>query len=72
MKSQNLNEIFVAIDIGTTKICTLVAKRSSNDNLEILAVGKAPSFGLAKGVVVDIPLTIESIKASLLPKLNLY
>ncbi|MGB8468302.1 MAG: cell division protein FtsA [Candidatus Babeliales bacterium] len=57
-----LDEPIVAIDIGTTKICVLVAQRINTHMFEIIGIGKAPSYGLAKGVVVDINKTIEAIK----------
>jgi cell division protein FtsA len=46
--------IIVAIDIGTSKICTLVARVEDQRNLRILGVGIEPSQGLRKGTVVDI------------------
>lgn len=52
----------IAIDVGTTKICALVAQQGSNQELEIRGIGKAPSEGLKKGVVVDIAKTVHSIK----------
>lgn len=55
------NEPFVAIDIGTTKICVLVARSFTSESFEILGMGKAPSHGLSKGVVVDINKTVEAI-----------
>lgn len=59
------DNILVAIDIGTTKICVLVAQQLSNEHFEIIGIGKAPSRGLARGVVVDIVPAVESIKAAL-------
>jgi len=56
------DRIWVSIDIGTTKIVVLVAHQVTGDMLEILGVGKAPSEGLNKGVVVDINKTVHSIK----------
>ena len=55
--------IKVAIDIGTTKICVLVAKQVGTD-FEVLGMGKYPSEGLEKGVVVNIAKAINSIKAA--------
>lgn len=46
--------IIVGIDIGTSKICTLVARVEDNSNLRILGVGIEPSQGLRKGSVVDL------------------
>ncbi len=62
MATVSSDRVWVAIDIGTTKICVLVAHHLTGDSLEILGVGKAPSDGLSKGVVVDITKTIRSIK----------
>jgi len=56
------SNIITAIDIGTTKICVLIAHKLSQDKVEILGVGRAPSHGLNKGVVVDIAKTVSSIK----------
>lgn len=56
------NNIITSIDIGTTKICVLIARILDNKELEIIGVGKSPSHGLKKGVVVDVAKTIYSIK----------
>ncbi len=54
------DQIIASIDIGTTKICVLIA-RKIGDQLEIIGIGKSPSHGLKKGVVVDVAKTINSI-----------
>lgn len=56
--------VIVALDIGTTKVCTLIAQKSGK-NLEILGVGSHPSNGLKKGSVVNIEKTVESIRSSI-------
>ena len=56
--------VIVALDIGTTKVCTLIANKTSK-NIEILGVGSHPSNGLKKGSVVNIEKTVESIRASI-------
>jgi cell division protein FtsA len=56
------DRIRVAIDIGTTKICVIVAHKITHEQVEILGIGKAPSHGLRKGVVVDIAQTVRSIR----------
>lgn len=58
------SDIVVSLDVGTTKICALVARKKHDGSIEILGVGKAPSHGLKKGLVVDINKTVESIKAA--------
>ena len=63
--AKGFNEkIITAIDVGTTKICVLVAKKLDDDSVEIIGVGKAPSDGLKKGVVIDVSKTIHSIRAA--------
>lgn len=54
-------EIIVGLDIGTTKICSVVAEVSGED-VNIIGIGSNPSVGLRKGVVVNIESTVESIK----------
>lgn len=59
------DRVVVSIDVGTTKICVLVAQVLDKNHLEIVGVGKAPSDGLKKGVVVDIQKTVSSIKTAI-------
>lgn len=59
------DNIVVSIDVGTTKICALVTQKKPSGTIEILGVSNVPSFGLKKGVVVDINKTVESIKTAL-------
>ena len=47
------DELIVGLDIGTTKICVIVAERTEN-GVDIVGIGTHPSRGLRKGVVVDI------------------
>lgn len=51
-----------AIDVGTTKICVLVATPIDDTLFEIIGIGKSVSQGLEKGVVVDVAKTIASIR----------
>ena len=53
--------IVVGLDIGTSKICTLVARIENGANLRILGVGVEPSQGIRKGVVIDINSASQSI-----------
>lgn len=59
------HSLMTSIDIGTTKISVLIAQKISDDQVVILGIGKAPSYGLDKGVVVDIAKTVESIKQAI-------
>ena len=55
--------LIVGLDIGTTKICVIVAERTAN-GVDIVGIGTHPSRGLRKGVVVDIDATVQSIKSA--------
>ena len=55
------NDLIVGLDIGTTKICVIVAERTEN-GVDVVGIGTHPSKGLRKGVVVDIDATVNSIK----------
>jgi cell division protein FtsA len=54
-----MQEIVCAIDIGTTKICALMASVSHDSlgklSLTLLGEGQAPSRGIRRGVVVNVP-----------------
>jgi len=58
---QENDNLIVGLDIGTTKICTVVGEKT-NEGIHIIGVGTHPSIGLRKGVVVNIESTVESIK----------
>jgi len=55
------DRIVVGIDVGTTKICSLIAEVSEDEHLEVIGVGIVPSRGMKKGVVVNPDDVIESI-----------
>ncbi|MDO9264362.1 MAG: cell division protein FtsA, partial [Desulfosalsimonadaceae bacterium] len=57
---KNQEEIIVGLDIGTTKICAVVAELSG-ETINIIGIGTHPSLGLRKGVVVNIESTVDSI-----------
>ena len=59
----NSNEQYVAaIDIGTTKIVSIVGKKNQNGKIEILGLSKAPSNGVKRGVVLNIEETVSAIE----------
>ena len=59
------DRVVVGIDVGTTKICTLVAKEESPGQLRILGTGIENSQGLRKGVVVDLEASSRAIMHSI-------
>ncbi len=58
------NPTYAAIDVGTTKVCTIVGEVTPSQELRILGVGIGPSAGLAKGMVDNIQAAIEAIASS--------
>ena len=54
-------EIIVGLDIGTTKICAIVARITPHGKVEVLGMGKADSLGVMRGVVANIDKTVQAI-----------
>ena len=61
---KKLDNLVVGLDIGTTKICAVVGDVVDNQ-LNIIGIGKYPSKGLRKGVVINIDATVDSIKKTI-------
>jgi cell division protein FtsA len=57
-KKENL---IVGLDIGTTKICAIVGSLTE-DGIDIVGIGTSPSYGLRKGVVINIDSTVAAIR----------
>ncbi len=55
------DDIIVGLDIGTASVIALIAEINEQGQPEIIGVGKAPSFGLRKGVVINIESTLQSV-----------
>ena len=49
--------VVVALDIGTTKVCAIAGRKNEHGKLEILGVGKVESHGVSRGVVSNIEKT---------------
>ncbi|HET9650951.1 MAG TPA: cell division protein FtsA, partial [Usitatibacter sp.] len=64
-RPRDARELLVALDIGTSKIVTLVAEVTPEDTLNLIGMGSHPSRGLKKGVVVNIESTVNAIQRSL-------
>jgi cell division protein FtsA len=60
-----MKKIVTSIDVGTTKICTIVATLDSGGAIQVLGVGHVPSLGLHKGMVVNVEEARESISESI-------
>jgi cell division protein FtsA len=64
-RNRETRNILVALDIGTSKIVTLVAEVTPEGTLNLIGMGSHPSRGLKKGVVVNIESTVNAIQRSL-------
>ena len=59
-----VNNLFVGLDIGTTKIVALIGSLNEYNKLKIIGIGKSKSLGVHRGVVNNITQTIQSIQAA--------
>ena len=55
--------VLVAVDVGTTKVCTIVARRVGDEQFRVVSFSVVPSRGLARGVVTDMPDAAEAVRA---------
>jgi cell division protein FtsA len=62
LMARGRERIVVGLDVGTTKICAVVAAVDDGAKCEIIGIGTTPSKGLRKGVVINIDSTVASIK----------
>src|SRR5436190_981488 len=58
------DELIVGLDIGTTKIAAIVGE-VTEEGIDIIGIGTAPSRGIRKGVVVNIDATVQSIEKAI-------
>ena len=58
------SNIAVGLDIGTTKVCVVVAEKDELGKLNVLGKGRSNSEGLQRATVVNINKTVASIRAA--------
>ncbi|MDR2694014.1 MAG: cell division protein FtsA [Chitinispirillales bacterium] len=58
------NDLYVGLDIGTTKVACIIATRGESGGLEVVGVGKCNSIGLKKGVMRNMQNIVESIQTA--------
>lgn len=61
-KRKPMKNCVIGIDIGTSKIVCIVGEVDEAGHLTIIGLGKHPSTGLKRGVVVNIEATVASIQ----------
>ncbi len=59
------SNVLVGIDVGTTKVGTIVAEIAEGAPLNVLGLGLSPSRGVQKGVITDLEAVTESVASSL-------
>jgi cell division protein FtsA len=65
MATKPQEEIYIGLDIGSTKVCCIVGLQEEGAQYpSIIGVGIAPTNGMRKGVVVDVEETVSSITAA--------
>lgn len=57
-------KIVVGVDIGTTKIATIIGYRNDNGKIDVLGYGKGESTGVQHGLILNITKTINGINTS--------
>jgi len=62
MAKKSDKNIITGLDIGTSKIVTLIGEVADDGTIEIIGIGSHPSRGLKRGVVIDIEATVNSIQ----------
>lgn len=65
MPAKTTEEIYIGLDIGSTKVTCVVGLHEEGSALpSVIGVGTAPTSGMRKGVVVDVEETVSSITAA--------
>ena len=59
-----MENVIVGIDVGTTKVCTLIGQISGGLMPRIIGVGVVPSRGIRKGMIVNVHEATEAIARS--------
>jgi cell division protein FtsA len=63
-KTSNHFDLLCGLDIGTTKIVTVIAEPLPDDEVRLIGIGCVPSRGLRRGVVINLEQTTEDIERS--------
>ncbi len=59
------NDVVVALDIGTTKVCAIAGRKNEYDKIDIVGVGTVVSEGVSRGVVSNIDKTVKAIQEAI-------
>lgn len=59
------NDIIVGVDIGTTKVSTVIAKANRQSQMEVIGYGISECSGIKKGLIVDIEAVAKAVRNSI-------
>lgn len=59
-------QLFVGLEIGTTKICVVVVEGLPDGSIHILGVGETPSRGVRKGEIIDFASVTECVREAII------
>lgn len=62
MAKKSERNLIIGLDIGTSKVVALVGEITPEGSIQLIGMGRHPSRGLKRGVVVDIEATVNSIQ----------
>lgn len=62
---KNISPIVAGLDIGTTKVCAIIARKNEFGKIEVLGIGKSDSLGVMRGVISNIDKTVEAISLAM-------
>lgn len=60
-----MGEVIVAVDIGSSKVCTVISQVVKAGSVQILGKGIDNCSGVKKGIIIDIDATSKSIRHSI-------
>ncbi len=58
------DDVIVGVDIGSSKVSTVIAKANRNGQMEFMGSGLVPCTGIKKGLIVDLESVSKAIRAS--------
>ena len=61
----NRNKYLASLDIGSSKICCIIASRDYHDISQIIGLGYNEAKGISNGVISDFSMAIKSISSAI-------
>ena len=61
----NRNKYLASLDIGSSKICCIIASKDSQDITEIIGLGYNEAKGISNGIISDFSMAIKSISSAI-------